>query len=323
MQVDFQILANQRDITSVIRDRLLQLRITDEAGLISDTVEIQLDDRDGQITWPEKRAELEVYLGYKHTGVVRMGLYLVDEVEYSGPPSTLTIRGKAADMRASIKAPKTRSWDQITLGNLVSSIAAEHGLSAKVSTTLAGIGLSHIDQTNESDLHLLTRLARDYGVITKPVAGFLIFVPRGEAKTASGKTLPVIHIQASDIIRHRMTQAERNQYQSVQAYWHDTDSAEKQTVTTGEDNPVYTLKHTYSNTHEAIRAAQAKLSALKRGAGTLSLTLIGNPSLQAEGKINLTGIREPIDGQWLIQRVAHQLDSQGLITRIEAETPNT
>ena len=322
MQVDFQILANQQDITSLIRYRLLQLRITDEAGIVSDTVEIQLDDRDSRLAWPQKHAELEVYLGYKHAGVVRMGLYIVDEVEYSGPPSTLTIRGKAADMRASIKAPKTRSWDEVNLGDLVSSIALEHGLSAKVSTTLAGIGISHIDQTNESDLHLLTRLARDYGVITKPAAGFLIFVPRGEARNASGQTLPMVHIQASDIIRHRMTQAERNQYQSIQAYWHDSELAEKRTVIIGEGKPIYALKHTYSDANEAIQAAQAKLNTFKRGAGTLSLTLVGNSTLQAGGKIALTGIRGPIDGQWLIQRVEHQLDFQGFITRVEAETPN-
>lgn len=48
--------------------------------------------------------------------------------------------------------------------------------------SLAGIHVTHLDQTEEPDLHLLTRLAREHGAVAKPVAGFLVFVPRGEAK---------------------------------------------------------------------------------------------------------------------------------------------
>ena len=89
MQPDFKILADKQDITATIRDRLLSLRVTDEAGTKSDTVEIQLDDRDSKISWPRHGAELEVLLGYRSEGLVRMGHYVVDEIEHSGPPSAL------------------------------------------------------------------------------------------------------------------------------------------------------------------------------------------------------------------------------------------
>ena len=42
MKPSFRILADQKNITDTIRDRLLSLRITDEAGNQSDTVELQL-----------------------------------------------------------------------------------------------------------------------------------------------------------------------------------------------------------------------------------------------------------------------------------------
>ena len=94
MTPDFRILADSQDITDRIRDRLLSLRVTDEAGIKSDTVEIKLDDRDALIAWPEHGAELEVLLGYQKSGLTRMGLYVVDEVEHGGPPNALTIRAK-------------------------------------------------------------------------------------------------------------------------------------------------------------------------------------------------------------------------------------
>ncbi len=119
-----------------------------------------------------------------------------------------------------------------------------------------------------------------------------------------------------------MTQAERGKYKSVRSYWHDTESAKKVSVMVGEGKPVFSIRHTYVNSQEAIQAASAKLESLKRGTGTLSLTIVGNPDIQAEGKVMISGIRDPVDGEWLVQRVEHQFDRQGFITRCDAEIPN-
>jgi len=317
----FRILADSQDMTDRIRDRLLSLRVTDEAGIQSDTVEIKLDDRDARIAWPEHGAELEVSLGYRETGLTRMGLYVVDEVEHDGPPKALTIRANAADMRQSLKAPRTRVWDKVTLAGLVTTIAGEHGLVPRISALLAAVSYAHLDQTEESDLHLLTRLARDNSAVTKPVAGHLIFAVRGEAKSISGQKLPKIQILASQVQRYQMTQADRGRYAAVLAHWHDPVKAERVQVMVGQGEPVHTLRHTYPDHDWATRAARAKLAALQRGTGTLSLTLIGNSDLMAEAKLELKGIRERVDGEWLIQRVEHQFDNQSFVTRIEADTP--
>jgi phage protein D len=88
---------------------------------------------------------------------------------------------------------------------MVTRIAAEHGLLPKVSEALGAVSVIHLDQNEESDLHLLTRLARESGAVAKPVAGYLLFVSRGEAKSASGRELPTIKVPPSQVIRHRMT----------------------------------------------------------------------------------------------------------------------
>lgn len=321
MTPEFRILADSQDITERLKDRLLSLRVTDEAGIKSDTVEIKLDDRNALIAWPEHGAELDVSLGYKETGLTRIGLYVVDEVEHGGPPNALTIRAKASDMRQSLKAPRTRVWDNVLLADVVTTIASEHNLTPKISASLAAVNYTHLDQTEESDLHLLTRLARENSAVTKPVAGNLIFASRGEAKSISGQELPTIQVVVHQIQRHQMTQADRGKYAAVLTHWHDTMKAERMPVKVGQGDPVYTLRHTYPDSDQATRAAQAKLEALQRGTGTLSLTLMGNSDLMAEAKLELRGIRDRVDGEWLIQRVEHQFDNQGFVTRIEAETP--
>ena len=321
MTPDFRVLANSEDITTKLHDRLLSLHIIDEAGTRADRLELQLDDRDSAIAWPAQGAEIEVALGYKHSGITHMGLYIVDEIEHTAPPATLTIRAKATNMSAAIKAPTTKSWHDTTIGNLVKTIAAQHGLSAKISNTLANVAIPHLDQTEESNLHLLTRLARTYGAIAKPMGQSLIFVPRGEAKTATQTHLPIITINPSDIIQHRFLQTERSRYQAVCAHWHDITQAETQTVFVGKDKPVYVLRHPYATKEEAQHAAKAKLAALQRGTATLSLTLLGNPQLQAEGKINVLGLRKPIAGEWLIEQVKHQLNTEGFVTHLKTVPP--
>ena len=327
MQPQFKILANQTDITQSIQQRLISIRITDESGIKGDTLDIQLDD-EPPIEWPRHGAELEVFVGFNkitndlnnNAGLVRQGLYIVDEIAHSGPPNTLTLRGKASNLKQSLKQPKTRSWDGMTLGDLVNAIAQEHRMSAKVGETLKDQAIPHVDQTDESDLHLLTRLAREVGAVVKPVAGFLVMVPQGEAKSVTGQSLPMITTTADQIKQHHVTQTEVSQYDAVTTYWHDTQTAKREAVQIGEGR-VFMSRHTYVDEATATNAAKAKLHQFKRSSLQLSLTLIGNPNLMAEGKINVTGLRSPINGSWVIERVVHQINDQGFTSRIDALPP--
>jgi len=80
------------------------------------------------------------------------------------------------------RSPKTRSWDATTLGKLVETIAGEHGYTPKVDPELGAIPIPHLDQTAESDMALLTRLAAKHDAVAKPVAGFLVLARQGAAK---------------------------------------------------------------------------------------------------------------------------------------------
>ncbi|MCU7904430.1 MAG: hypothetical protein KZQ76_01010 [Candidatus Thiodiazotropha sp. (ex Epidulcina cf. delphinae)] len=307
MQPVFKVIVGGADITSRLSDRLISLLVSDEAGFKSDTVSIALDNRDRRVAMPSKGAELQVSLGYRGEGVLFTGRYTVDEVSVSGAPLTMTIAGKAANMRAGLKERKTRSFSETTLGDLVAAVASDHGMTPKVSDDLASVAVAQVDQTNESDIHLLTRIAADYGAVAKPSNGFLLFVKRGQAKSVSGKLIPAVTIKANQLSSYRFTFADRGKYQSVVAHWHNTASGEREPVSAGAGSPAYTLRGNYPDQATAQAAAAAKLASLQRGEGVGTITLPCDPRLAAEGEVSLSGLIDGVDGSWVASRVEHSL----------------
>ena len=159
MRAIFQIIANAQDITDLLKDRLISLQLTDRAGLQSDECEIRLDDRDDRIAFPRKGALLRISLGWEGQGLSFMGAYTVDEIEFSGPPRTLVIRGKPAEMAGLAKSPRQHAWENVPLSQIIREVAARNRWQAVCSITTT---VPRADQVGESDLNFLTRLARQY-----------------------------------------------------------------------------------------------------------------------------------------------------------------
>ncbi|MDZ4377996.1 MAG: contractile injection system protein, VgrG/Pvc8 family [Xanthomonadaceae bacterium] len=308
------------DITGNIADRLISLSISDEAGVSSDRFELALDDRDHALGWPGAGVELEIALGYRETGGARtMGRYTVDEVESSGPPAVLNLRGAAADMLASLKSQRRADYDGQTVGEIVRTIAGRHGLTPRVAAVFESQPVEHLDQTDESDLHLLTRLADQFGAVAKPGGGRLLFVEQGKGLDATGAAMPAVAIARDQVLSWRASEQERQFYQRVQARWKPARKHATQTVEVGNGEPSTTLRNAFRSETEAKRAAEARLRKMARSRTALSLSLPGDPDLVAERPIALAGFRAGVDGAWIITRAEHRIDSSGYVASIEAQ----
>lgn len=321
MTPDFRIIAAGVNITPQIRDRLLRLSVTDEAGIKADTLEIELDDRDGLIELPTPGAPMLVFLGYRETGLIPMGLFTSDEATVMSPPATLTIRAKAADLGGGIKDQKTRSWDGMTIGDIVATIAGEHGLTPKVAERFAAIMIDHIDQTGESDIGFLDRLGRDHDALVSVKGGALLFMGKGQGRTVSGLPIPPRPVFEDDTTGWTLTLTTREAYRSVVALWQDRDAARRQEVTAGEGSPVLRLRHIHQSEAEAMAVAAAKLDEITRSSDTFEATFPGDPLIAAETRILTLGFRAGVNGLWSIKTATHILDSSGFTTSISAERP--
>jgi phage protein D len=320
MTPDFQVIGGGINITAKLRKRLLSLVVIDEVGMKSDTVEITLDDAGHAFAVPAPGALLAVAIGWDGA-LVPMGLYTADEVTFQGPPDKMTIRAKAANLGGSLKEQKTRAWDDKTIEEIVRTIATEHDLTPSVAEPYRSIHYDHLDQTEESDLHFLMRLAKDHDALTSVKGQTLVFMGRGAGQTASGLPMLPQIIRKTGNISWSATLATRHNFKSVEAVWHNTDTGKKEKATLGEGQPVKRLRRSFQKKEEAERAAQAKLDEYTRGNDSFSVTMPGNPLLIAEGQIIAAGFRPGVDGIWSLKSVRHELTPAGFKTKITAEKP--
>ena len=222
-------------------------------------------------------------------------------------------------------------------GKAVRTIATRNHLTPIIPQDLATTPTAHIDQTAESDANLLTRLAQEYGAIATVKAGRLLFIPPGQATTASGQPIPPVTLTRHTGDQHRYTVADRGAYTAVRANYHDVRLAQRSFVLVGTDEEIDSteletpnqptapgtkeLRHTYATRTNALRAARAELQRIQRGIATFSLTLAhGRPDLFPEVPVTVQGFKAEIDATaWLITRATHRLEQNGYLTVLEMQ----
>lgn len=317
----YVITANGKPITSLIGPILNSLTVTDETGEQADRLTLRLDDTAGNLELPKRGAILTLQLGIG-SAMVDFGQYTVDTVTASGPPNILQIDAHAVPMAGDGKMQqrKSRSWDGKTIADIVRTVAGENGLQAVIAANLADVDPGHLDQTDESDISFLARLARDFGASVKATTGRLAFVLRGSSQTASGSPLKSATLHRSDISRWMATFADRGGYKSVVATYRDIAAAVTTEVLVGEGEPVFRLPHVYTNESNARRAAKARLDDFARSTGgKIQLVIPARLDLIAETPITVQGIRQGVDGSYVARRVEHTLDKSGLRTTVDCE----
>ena len=309
----YQIKANNKDITQAISRSLLSINITDSDGYKNDTLSISLAD-DGTLALPEPKATLDVAFGKKE--MQSMGRFIVDTVSVGSPVNRITIEAHAANLTKNLAIPRRDTYKNITIGDIVTTVAYRHGLLAVTDKTLEKIKIAHITQTDESDMNFLTRLSRQYGAVFSVKSDRMLFVKDSTPKSSKGEPLSVVEIK--NVASWSMTKTAGRAYKSAEARYTDTASGGTKTVMEGADSPTYQLKTTYPNETEAYYAAKSALVAIKKGNIQIELEVDGRTDLHIKQPIKLAGLRQGVDGDYIIIELNHTYDVGQLTTKIKA-----
>ena len=336
---------------TTVNDRLISLTLTDNRGFEADMLELVIDDADQKVALPKRGAQIDIALGWKGEPLVNKGRFTVDEISHSGPPDQLIVTARSADFRDTFNVKREYSWHDITVGKLVASIASRYDLKAGVSEDLGKIEIDHADQTSESDISFLTRMAEKLGAITTIKNGMLLFMHPGRAVSQSGKLLPAITITRASGDKHSFRVADRDAYTGVTAYWLDLNYGKPQKTSVrrkrksktspkvktpastskeenyleGVEGNVFVMRETFKTERAARRAAAARWSKLQRGAAEFTMTLArGRADLFPELPAVMQGFKPEIDqAAWIITQVTHTIGDNGFTTALNFEVKIT
>ena len=337
--------------------RIISISLTDKRGFEADELTIELDDHDGTIAIPKTGSKITLKLGYKETGLVEKGEYLVSEFTASGSPDILSITARAADLAEALAEQVEKSWHKQTLYKIIETIAKKHKYEYIISKDYQNTKIEHIDQTNESDASFMSRLAEQYDAIATVKNGKLLFIPAGESQTASGQPILPTTITRASGDSHSFTYSSSNSYQAVRAYYTDKKTGQKKEVIVNKDNAypnkkttqqtktvkgktfkakkkendnqkvntegqkIKTLRHLYATESGAWSGARGAFKKIQRGVAEFSITLaVGRPDLYPETPAVVKGFKPEIDAEaWLITEVSHKIDSGGYTASIQFE----
>lgn len=318
------ITANNKPLNALISSRIISVTVTDNRANEADELSIVLDDSDGALELPKRGVKLNCKMGYLGEDIHDKGDFVVDETEWSGTPDLITVKASSANFKSKIKEAKSKSYHRKKFGEIASEVAKNHELTLVMTDDLKAINLAHVDQTNESDLNLLQRLAKQNGAEMAVKKDRLLIFKAGSAKTASGKDLPAITLTRNDGDQFRYSEQDReSDHTGVSASYQDTGKAKREKAVSGEKGKVKHLKGTFANKEEAERASKAKMAEIKRQMAKFSITTAyGIPEISTESPVKLDSFKTEIDKlKWIVEKATHSYaKSGGLTTQLELES---
>lgn len=338
MKPSWAIRANGKDVTQAFWPLLISIRVRDESKDEADSLTLTLSNSDLTLAPPTQGDELEVLLGYENA-LQSVGRFVVDKVDFEGPPDRLVIACKSAAFAkpngdVSMEpwlVRKTRSWEPGTLDTIAKTIASEHGVELVAPADLLAMQTPHLDQTEEEDTSLLYRLIEPRGYIVKVADKKLILVKQSAGLTSNvrtGASVPAVTISRGQVSTYSGSWAERSVYDQVVTYWHDPATGVTNYETAGNGSRTFRFVNPAPDQATAKQWAAASLAKYQRQGGKMSLTMPGRVDLQSEQLVSLDAFPYPLSAsptqaaiakQWILKSVEHVLSRSGFTTSVQGE----
>ena len=314
----------QRDITADLAPYLLSLTYTDYAHGKADDLEIRLADREGLWSGPwypvkGDRIEAELFaenwLGSGRHVTLRAGVFEIDEVEITGPPSEVLVRAHSALVTKDLRSTKrTRAWENTSLRAIASEIAGRHGL--QLIWDGADMPYHRVDQTEEPDLAFLKRLCEAADRHLKLAHEKLIISE--EAAKLGGPLVGTIMIERCK--RFRLRDKTYRIFRACKVSYFDPErkelleyiEREPKAPASGE---TLVLNERCESLEQAILRARAELSRRNKFETEGEITLPGEPSLVAGVSIELSGFGV-FSGRYAVEESRHTYSRAGYKTSL-------
>ena len=299
---------------ALLNQRLISWEHIDAAGFESDQLTLTID-LEGLEGLPSLGGKIGLMVGYRETEMVDKGQFKVTRLTPTLFPFRLTLVATAApfskDDETGFKQRRTASHGPTTLGGLFRELVLRHGFSPRVAPEVSLIKIDHVDQSNETDMGFLTRLAKKYNVIAKPYDDVYVLARAGQTKSLSGKILPNVTLSVTSnnrpgdhaFISATLEESAREQAKGCKTCFVDAATGVLRWIETGLA-PFKTIRQKQPNEAQAIAVGEGEVRKMLRHKYKVKITCPGNPRLAAEGLVLLDDTwPDFMRGRWSIDKV--------------------
>lgn len=314
----WRVIVAGKDVTEKLSPLLLRLSLTEKSGGEADELEIELDDRLGEINLPKTKSLIKVWIGWERgnvpIGLVDKGSFKIDEITYRGPPDRISIRAKSANFTDNLHIRRNHSFNNKTIEAILGEIANRNNYSLAIDNDLKTQIVKNIYKSNSSDGALIKSLGRRFDALASIKNNTIIFTKKGNTQTPKGNKLTSFEIEKTECGTYSYGEVERENHDGAHAEYHDKKTGKRETV---HSNPNATkskkLRRVFHNKTDAENATKATHSRAKQKSIKLDLDLpLGRPDFIPNQTGKVTGLKPTIDArQWKITEITHTMDGDG------------
>lgn len=304
-----------KDITKDLSSTLIAFTYSDAEEGESDELSLTLSDKQGlwKGPWyPSKGDKMRAWVGYDEA-MMFCGEFVVDSIDFSGPPDTVDLRALAAATSSPLRTKRSTGFESQTLRQIVEQIAARQSL--EVVGEIANIQFARITQNRKSDLEFLRDLANNYGHTFSVRGSKLIFTKGLDEGDA------VLTLSPLDLSTYRFSDATIATFKAASVgfaspatggtFAYTTPDAEGET-----SSDTLEIRARAENQGHAQTLADSALKKANKNEAKGSFTTPGKPILVAGVNIVLEGLGN-IGGRVHITRSVHTVTRGGYTTQVE------
>jgi phage protein D len=206
----FKVLYGTAEITQYVST----LTYTDKVHGESDEVTVIVDDVDQlwQSKWyPTFGDVISVYIEELYLGV-----FEIDEITFSGPGDTITIKAIAAGIKNAARTINSRAFENQKLSDIVGNICFANGFELEGEFKQNPV-FDRVTQYRQTDLAFLKKIAENYGYYASLRGGKMIFLSTWGIHSEP----PIMSIKKSDISSWSITDKTYGTYGKAQAIYDD------------------------------------------------------------------------------------------------------
>lgn len=305
---------NDTDITKTITDYIEGFSYVDNASGTADTVTLKLNNKSGKWSgsWiPVQGDSVKTIIkltNWNKEGDNRIfdcGFFLIDDLSFSGPPSTASIGGISTPINTDFNVTKkNKTWQSTTVKGILSSIASSAGIGLYFSGQ--DYTIKEIEQSDQEDVNFAFQLCSSYNLAMKLYNKKIVVFDQVEYEKKNAS----LTIRRADVESYSIKKGVTRQYDGVSISY--TDGILNKTLSykfmLKEGTRILKLNEKASSLQDAEVKAKAKLLAHNRQCQTMSVTVKGDTKYISSKCVNVSGFGK-LDGKYYIDSVTHNKDA--------------